>query len=210
MPNAPTHTRAAVPAGAALAIYRSRNQTTGQLCEAIGGAIGGWVGGKAPDNLDPAICWNHRRFFHSWTALGAGLVLSDALLVAWENFFRQKADEMRLRQTTEPNLDAITRIFLAFWEAVFRTAAGALAGFLAGYASHLVLDSFTVSSLPFFGLDCSNTPPPRVPRSSVPLFVTDVKQVGSAPNALRPLRKPVRRRRTRVSSVAMQPIAPAP
>lgn len=205
MPNAPVHALAAVPSGAAFAIYRARNQPTGGLCEAVGGAIGGWVGGKAPDYFDPANCWNHRRFFHSWAAFGTGLVLSNALLTAWEGFCLGKAEEMRQRLATDASLVGFQRFLVALWEILLRTAAGALAGFLAGYASHLVLDAFTVSSLPLFGLDVSDAPPRYVSKPAAPVFVTEVTFVDAAV----PARALPRKRRRSRRSPSLNVVAPA-
>ncbi len=177
MPNAPTHALAAVPSGAAFSLFRARNEP-GAACEALGGAIGGWIGGKAPDYFDPATCWNHRRFCHSWAVLGAGVFLTEAVLTGWEKFCRTKANEIAWRLAHDPSLSGLARLLYSGAEILWRTTAGMLGGFLAGYISHLALDAFTVSSLPLFGLSCSDNPPPRVSSTAVPQFVDGVTMVG--------------------------------
>lgn len=183
MPNAPTHAIAAVVSGGALAIYRARDQIPShRALEGLGGALGGLVGGRAPDSsfVDPASLGpNHRRFGHSWTVLVGGVYLADAVITAWERFCRDQADAAAHRLATDSALSSIGRVALIFAECMWRLAAGAMAGFIAGYTSHLVLDAFTARSLPVLGLDLekravvSVTPPivrkaPR-PRRSIPV-----------------------------------------
>lgn len=157
MPNAPTHAIAGVVSGGALAIYRARAETPAhQTLEGIGGALAGWIGGRAPDSslVDPASLGpNHRRFGHSWAILVGGVYLADAVITGWERFCREQADAAAHKLATNPALSSIERVALILTECMWRITAGAMAGFIAGYTSHLVLDSFTARSLPVLGLE---------------------------------------------------------
>jgi membrane-bound metal-dependent hydrolase YbcI (DUF457 family) len=150
MPNRRTHVRAGVPSGAVFAACRACDQLPAYiLLEAVGGALGGWAGARLPDGLEPANCWNHRSFCHSWSALISGVRYSYSFLSKWECFCRQKATETAQRLTTCA-LTGFDRSLFWLQELVWRIAAGLLAGLIAGYASHLILDSETPSCLPAF------------------------------------------------------------
>jgi len=161
MPNAPTHSLAGTLSGGTLALYRAREQAPWhQALETLGGALAGYAGGRAPDSafIDPATLGpNHRRFGHSWVVLAGGVYVADAVISAWERFCRKRAEAAAHRLATDPTIDGLTRAGLMMLEGVWRIAAGALAGFIAGYTSHLVLDAFTARSLPAFGFKFNET-----------------------------------------------------
>lgn len=151
MPNRKTHVKAGIVVGASAAAYRASEQSPlHALLETLGGAMGGWAGGITPDFLEPASGGSyHRSFCHSWTALVTGVKGSAASVSAWEKYCRGKANEaaqMRLN----PQVDPTVSFILFLMEMIWRITAGICAGFLAGYGSHLVLDSFTPRSLPIF------------------------------------------------------------
>jgi len=121
------------------------------ILETIGGAMGGWVGGQLPDHLEPADCWNHRKFCHSWAAFFAGASFSRAVVVGWERYCREQAVSAANKRLANASLSGGMSFFLLMLETAWRIAAGILAGLIAGYASHLILDATTPSSLPVFG-----------------------------------------------------------
>jgi membrane-bound metal-dependent hydrolase YbcI (DUF457 family) len=157
-----THCVAGIASGGLFTFYRARDlPPPDRALEALGGMIGGLIGGKAPDSqyVDPSSLGpNHRRFGHSWAMLGAHIYVADAVISAWEKFCREKADEVARRLANNPAIAGFERFLLVFQEVAWRVTAGLLAGFIAGYVSHLALDAFTVKSLPVFGVDFTNSP----------------------------------------------------
>lgn len=57
MPGRETHKYVSAAAGLALAAVQAQQETKPHfLIEMMGGALGGMVGGMAPDWLEPAVC----------------------------------------------------------------------------------------------------------------------------------------------------------
>jgi len=160
--NGKTHCVAGVASGGLLTLYRARDlPPPDRALEVLGSMIGGLVGGKAPDSqyIDPSSLGpNHRRFGHSWAMLGAHIYVADAVVSAWERFCRAKADEIARCLANSSAMVGFERFLLVLQEIAWRVTAGLLAGFIAGYTSHLVLDACTVKSLPVFGSDFMNSP----------------------------------------------------
>jgi membrane-bound metal-dependent hydrolase YbcI (DUF457 family) len=120
------------------------------ILESIGGALGGYLGATLPDGVEPAsLGWNHRGFCHSWSALIAGVAATHASVVQWESFCRKRATELSNRLNTAGYLSDLERLILALELVIWTIAAGVLSGLFTGYASHLLLDSFTPAQLPF-------------------------------------------------------------
>jgi len=101
-----------------------------------------------PDVLEPATLPNHRKFAHSLVTAGA---LTLAKVAEWQADCRRRSAAhgeaalsllRRSKARTDAELAAVRWSFLA----------GLIAGFFAGYASHLVLDAATTRSLPLIGL----------------------------------------------------------
>lgn len=117
MPNAFAHRLGAGVAMAGAAAYIESQEgeiTANTLLSGIGGALFGTI----PDLLEPALHPNHRKFFHSFVALGLA-AYGMKKLYDWQ----PESDEMR------------------FWRGVALVAGGA-------FCVHLVMDSFTKRSLP--------------------------------------------------------------
>lgn len=73
MPGRQTHVAVGILAGGGFAAYRAREQEQlSTFLEAVGGAIGGYIGGRLPDIIEPALWPGHRQFVHSVAAGGAG------------------------------------------------------------------------------------------------------------------------------------------
>ena len=148
MPNYSTHARTGAAVGVVAAAYRAREAPTNQmLVEAIGGLLGGWVGGVLPDVLEPARHPHHRKLGHSVAAAGA---LTLARIAEWQATFRTAADAAASRSLVHP-IGSIERSSAEWDELFWRLLAGVLVGLVAGYASHLVLDAGTPRGLPLLG-----------------------------------------------------------
>jgi membrane-bound metal-dependent hydrolase YbcI (DUF457 family) len=148
MPNRATHEVAGAASGAAFALLRVDDAPVSHvLAEVLGGALGGWLGGVLPDVLEPATTPNHRELAHSVIA-GGTLTLSR--LAEWQATCRTEAKGCDARALTFAlGSDARQR---AGWDALgWRFLAGFLAGVIAGYASHLMLDAGTAKGLPLLG-----------------------------------------------------------
>ena len=148
MPNGATHARVGAASGVAVAAYRARTAPMDQLiAEAVGGLIGGWVGGVLPDLLEPATSPNHRKLAHSAAAGGA---LTFARIAEWQATCRAAADAAAIRALSHP-LGSRDRERAQWDVLLWRLLAGVLVGLVAGYASHLVLDAGTPKGLPLLG-----------------------------------------------------------
>ena len=150
MPNRGTHQTVGILAGGGVALVLSNGQSTpNQLTECVGGALAGYIFGRVPDMLDPPLSPNHRSLAHGvapgTTLMGAYTSQLDSI----QSFFRSHADRQdalaKQAQTT------VSELWHYFLELLCRFLAGAAAGVLGGYGSHLVLDSFSPQSLPLVG-----------------------------------------------------------
>ncbi len=149
MPNRQTHVTMGTLAGGALAAYRAREQKSlNILLEVIGGCIGGHIGGRLPDVIEPASWPGHRQLAHSVIAGGAVGFSVYELLGKWEKLCRSNA-EIYSQQKTNESVSAFNNIFDTLIEILLRVVAGFLSGLGAGYLSHLTLDTSTPNGLPF-------------------------------------------------------------
>lgn len=146
MPNRLTHILFAAPIGGVAAGLRAFSAgSQDALLDGLVGAVGGIIGGAAPDVLEPALSPNHRRVFHGAVA-GGVLVL--ATFTSWEATCRARCVEWQrvgathaigCRSRSEAERNAL----------VWRLAAAFLVGLAVGYASHLLLDAQTPNGIPF-------------------------------------------------------------
>lgn len=145
MPSRNTHAPVGLLAGAGASAVSARNLAPEhQAVEILAGAVGGYLGGIAPDVLEPSLSPNHRDLFHSVVVGGA---LSAAVVAQWHANCRARAAECDSRALAAP-IDSETRRDEAFKALCWRLLAGFLVGFVAGYVSHLALDAGTPRSLP--------------------------------------------------------------
>ena len=146
MPNGKVHGSIGLLVGGGLACYVARFQEWDRrLLETIGGALGGYAGGRLPDLFEPARTPCHRGFAHSGAAAAA--------IIGSYPEFGSLADKCRCRanhhelgpSTVEDPLHKLGHHLVAlFW----RLLAGFLSGLVNGYLSHLALDAFTPKALP--------------------------------------------------------------
>jgi len=148
MPSRQTHVKVGVLAGCCFAAYRSCEQDLpNMLLETIGGGVGGYVGSRLPDIIEPALWPGHRQFAHS-VAAGSSVAYSlYKLLEEWERGCRSKAEYYGDKRNKE-FVQWLQKFLYTVLEISFRLAAGGLSGLGAGYISHLALDGRTPKGLP--------------------------------------------------------------
>jgi len=149
VPNRTTHTSAGAAAGALAAWWLARDEPRPlRAVEVLGGLVGGAVGGRLPDELEPAELPGHRGFAHSvvFAGVAAAMLGRHRRLRRVQAFIRQQAEWCRWRQQVATTGWGVGRWWGEHWG--WWLASGALVGFVAGYASHLVLDAMTPAGLP--------------------------------------------------------------
>jgi hypothetical protein len=148
MPNYRTHVAVGAPAGLAFAAVNSLNQSGFNVAlEAFGGWWGGTAGAVLPDVVDPPYHTGHRAMGHGIIPVGAASLFWAENLHSWQNSLRRSADQHHVQQvSTQNSLPAWGRL-LAEW--FLRSLAGFVAGFGAGYFSHIILDFGTPCCVPF-------------------------------------------------------------
>ena len=145
MPRKSTHLTAGSASGAVVGLLTCRSlPQEHQLVHVAFATIGGALGGLAPDVLEPAISPNHRSLFHS---LAAGGGIGAAALAEWQADCHRAAAACDTRASCAPP-DSRERSNEENKAFLWRALAGLIVGFLAGYASHLLMDAGTRKSLP--------------------------------------------------------------
>ncbi len=159
MANRRTHEIVGVGVGVAYSSYRAKDQDSKNfLLEVLGGALGGYVGGRLPDVVEPGTSSWHRDVGHSLTA-GAAVVSSQDLLARCEAFCREQAERCRAIAMVpvvgsgrvvfvHAPADPLAQLSMKAAELLWRFLAGFLNGLAAGYVSHLALDARTPRSIP--------------------------------------------------------------
>ncbi len=143
-----THAAVGALAGGGFAAYRAREQEElNAFLEVVGGFVGGHIGGRLPDVIEPASWPGHRELAHSALAGGAVVYSVYEFLGRSENWCRCQA-ELYNQQRTTAGTNVFKDILFTLLEIILRLAAGFLSGLGAGYLSHLVLDGTTPSGLP--------------------------------------------------------------
>jgi membrane-bound metal-dependent hydrolase YbcI (DUF457 family) len=151
MANGKTHTAVAVTTGVMAAAVMAEEPRDGfrKALQLIGGGVGGYIGGRLPDVLEPPTSSWHRDLCHSWL-VGAGTVGITQRLEGWRRFCEQEARRSRIAYTARQGLNADTSP-ACFEEVIWLMAAGFIPGLLFGYLSHLALDACTPRGLPLLG-----------------------------------------------------------
>lgn len=147
MANGGDHRLAGMALGAGFACYQARKQSPEDLLiEALGGVIGGNLGARMPDIIDPPLHPRHRSLGHGVVPVGAGAYASVRSLQGWQEFLRREANRRaELSPVANSPLESLWHWVVSL---LCRLGAGAVAGFLAGYGSHILMDAVTPSSLP--------------------------------------------------------------
>lgn len=133
MPNRTVHIPAGVASGATFASVRAINERDEVIyARAIGGLIGGYFGAQMPDIIDPSTNGpNHRSLGHGILPNTCAAAYLHRPYENLRRYLNVRAEEYTLIPST-----------------LMQCLIGVLDGFIAGYVSHLVLDSFTPKGLP--------------------------------------------------------------
>lgn len=144
-----THRAIGTIAGGAYALAKAQQQLPEQLAlEVLGGILGGNLGARLPDVFDPPFHPGHRALAHGVVPVVAVGRAAAGALDGWQTQLRVEAARRAALRTSAET--ALARLWHALVEVLCRLGAGALAGLLAGYGSHVALDAFTPASLPLF------------------------------------------------------------
>lgn len=150
--NGKTHRAIGTATGAAVAFLNSNqgdDELWTRIIEIAGGAVAGNLGARAPDWLEPAVHSWHRSTCHSITAGAAVVKAGVATSTRWTAACRQRAEHFAALRRN-PQLDFLSTLLFLAAEMFWRAAAGFVAGFTGGYASHLALDAVTPRGIPLF------------------------------------------------------------
>jgi hypothetical protein len=147
MANGKAHSRAGAVAGGLTAACYAPEQPAGNvLLEVLGGVGGGLLGARLPDIIDPPTGGRHRSVGHGMLPMGACGLRFVGALPALQTWLREQAK--RQRRLADASCDPLLHICHVMIQLLCTLGAGALAGLLGGYASHLVLDAMTPMGLP--------------------------------------------------------------
>lgn len=148
MANGKTHRLVGQVTGAGFAVYRARHQEPlAAMVECLAGCRGGEHGARLHDLLEPATSPNHRNLWHGVAVNGAAVA-----------FLKEPLDDIheRLRTWAKAQVDRALQSETPWWEAAVLILAAGTAhalvgytnGFVAGAASHLLLDAGTAKGIP--------------------------------------------------------------
>lgn len=134
-------------AGGGFVLARTQQQRPENLpLEALGGLVAGNLGARLPDVFDPPTHPGLRSLAHGIAPVAAVGRAAGRGLDNAQVRLRAEADRraaLRASATTP-----LQRLWHAVFEILCRLGAGALAGLLGGYRSHVALDAFTPAGLP--------------------------------------------------------------
>ena len=119
--------------------------------EIVGRLVGGVVGGRLPDVIDPPTHPGHRGVGHAIVPAVAAMILVVRMIPDLQTVLRTRAADLRRRADLAP---AEERWPLQLQALVTEFVLGAIVGLPAGYASHLALDATTPAGLPWLAQGC--------------------------------------------------------
>lgn len=147
MPRRVVHARVGMVAGLGAAYANSANQTPQtRLLEIVGGGLGGTLGSRLPDIIDPPTSGSHRSHGHAVVPAATLLRLYMEHAPQWVDDLRAMAKQFEAK-TTDTDQIALSVVY-ALLAALLRIIAGAVSGLPAGHFSHLALDVWTPKGLP--------------------------------------------------------------
>jgi len=148
MPNKPVHLVTSASVGTICAYMNAPTSgaATDRFLEVAGGVLGGALGGLLPDIFDPPCHPHHRSLAHGVLPVIAGAGVWVQGSAGWQTHLRKQAEAYsRLRVST---VDPFLAVWCGFVEMALRVLCGAVAGFGAGYLTHVALDFTTPRCLP--------------------------------------------------------------
>jgi hypothetical protein len=147
MSNRKIHTIVGATSGGVFAGAVAGNRGSNVLLEGIGGGLGGWVGARLPDLIDPPTSPRHRSVGHGVAQSAiAGRYLLDAI-PRWQGWLRGMAAQHQEAARIAP--DRWSELGHTIAHVVLLLASGAILELVVGYLSHLILDGTTAAGLPF-------------------------------------------------------------
>jgi membrane-bound metal-dependent hydrolase YbcI (DUF457 family) len=142
-----THRAIGTLAGGGFALAKAQEQRPEHLLlEILGGLIASNLGARLPDVFYPPMHPRHRSVAHGIAPVAAVGRAAVRGLDGAQVRLRAEADRraaLRASATTP-----LQRLWQAVLEIICRLGAGALAGLLGGYGSHVALDALTPAGLP--------------------------------------------------------------
>lgn len=141
------HRKVGTAVGVGAALYCAREQQFSHVViEAIGGGFAGNLGARLPDIIDPPTSPRHRSIGHGMVPVAAAGSVALSALADLQKTLRTEADRRaELRSASTSTAQELWHLLL---ELLCRLGAGAIPGFVAGYASHVALDFCTPAGLP--------------------------------------------------------------
>lgn len=140
VPNRDVHTLVGAATGGVAAWNHQHHwiQPNDRPAFMLGSGLGGAIGGRLPDQLDPPCSPNHRQAAHGILPCTLGTI-----------FFREglNAAVDWLLEQAESQTDPLARFAIFFF-------AGVVKGAGPGYLSHILMDGCTPAGLPLLGGDC--------------------------------------------------------
>ena len=150
MSDGKTHTAVGIIAGGAAGAISARNERIEHaVAEFVGAVIGGALGGKVLDVVEPATTPRHRDVAHSLTAnalLAIGVREWVPQSVEWLRGRANEVEQLAAKQTNQ-----LMRVALEIGAVLIRVLAGVVVGVVAGHFSHAALDLTTPMGLPLLG-----------------------------------------------------------
>lgn len=142
-----THRAIGTLAGGGFALAKAQQQRPEHLLlEVLGGLVAGSLGARLPDVFDPPVHPGHRSVADGIAPVAEVGRVAIRGLDGAQVRLRAEADRraaLRASATTP-----LQRLWQAVLEIFCRLGAGALAGLLGGYGSHVALDALTPAGLP--------------------------------------------------------------
>jgi hypothetical protein len=142
-----THRTIGTISGGGHAFAKAQQQPPEHLAlDVLGGLLAGNLGARLADMFDPPLHPGRGGLAHNVVPVVAAGRVAVGALDGWQTQLRAPAARRAaLRASAATPLE---RLWHALVELLCRRGAGALAGPLAGYGSHVPLDAFTPACLP--------------------------------------------------------------
>jgi len=147
MPNGKVHKIIGTGAGVATSLCFTDGQPgLDRTIQAVGAGLGGYVGAKLPDIIEPATSPRHRQFAHS---LVCNVSIAAAGYAAVETFHQNVQNlAEKIRQEINASQDPVSKFGWSVLLFFVLLGSGFVVGTLAGYLSHIAADSLTPASIP--------------------------------------------------------------
>jgi hypothetical protein len=140
------HVRVGIVGGAAVAGIAAHHAHSNALVEAIGGGVGGWIGARLPDIVDPPTSPCHRSVGHGAGPIAAAARYAAECIPRWQKALRTHASVQRAAGQEADS--RWRRVWHALLEFLCLVASGALLGVAFGYLSHVAMDACTPAGIP--------------------------------------------------------------